>query len=364
MKVLWLFSHPAPYKIDFFNCLAERIDLHVIFERNSEGDRPKEFYYEKAKNFKMEILPSLKLGISNSYYPGIIKKIKQIPFDIIVINGYATLTEMKVIRYLNRHKIPYIIAINGGIPKKEEPSLKKKIKTHYLSKAKMYLCPDVHSEDYLIYYGAKEESIRLYPYSTIYEKDILPVALSEEEKAELRIKAGLSKDKLFVSATSLSERKNVMTLIKLFGKARGDYRLIILGSGSLEKECRDYIKDHHLNNIEIYPFSSHKEVLNYFKMASYSVLWTKEDIYGHVINESLSQGTPVISSLNSNAAKHLIRTGETGFLLSLDDEDGFLVACNAPYTERMGNLAIEKAKENTIEKMVDVHMAHFEEFLK
>lgn len=364
MKVLWLFSHPAPYKIDFFNCLGKEVDLHVIFERNSEGDRPPEFYYEKAETFKMEILPSWKIGNSNSYYPKIIKKIKDIPFDLIVINGYATFTEMKVLRYLNRHKIPYIIAINGGIPKKQEPALKKLIKTHYLSKARMYLCPDVHSKDYLIYYGANQENIRRYPYSTVFEKDILLGALSEEDKADLRQKAGLSKDKLFVSATSLSERKNVMSLIKLFEKARSDYRLIILGSGELEKECRGYIKEHHLNNIQIYPFSSHKDVLNYFKMASYSILWTKEDIYGHVINESLSQGTPVISSSNSNAAKHLIRTGETGFLLSLKDEDGFLVALNTPYTEYMGNMALAKAKENTIEKMVEAHLKCFEEFLK
>lgn len=364
MKVLWLFSHPAPYKIDFFNSLGQKIDLHVIFERNQEGDRPKEFYYEKAKNFKMEILPSIKLGDSSSYYGPILKKIKSIPFDIIVINGYATFTEMKVIRYLNRHKIPYIIAINGGIPKRNEPFLKKKLKTHYLSKAKMYFCPDVHSKDYLLYYGAKEKDIRLYPYSTVFEKDIPEEALTAEEKSYLRVKSGLSKDKLFVSATSLSERKNVIELIRLFEKAPKEYRLIILGSGSLEKECREYISKHHLHNVEIYPFSSHKDVLGYFRMADYSLLWTKEDIYGHVVNESLSQGTPVISSINSNAAKNLIENGDDGYLLSLSDEAGFLEALNKEYTPEIGEKCLRKARENTIEQMVDVHIKHLEEFLK
>lgn len=364
MKVLWIFSHPAPYKIAFFNVLGEKTDLTVLFERNAEGDRPPEFYYGKAKNFKMEILHSLKLGVYNSFYPSIIRRIKKETFDIIVINGYATFTEMKLIRYLDRHKIPYVIAINGGIAKTKESSFKKKTKTRYLSRAKMYLCPDENSRDYLIHYGAEKEKIRFYPYSTIHESDIVDKALDEEEKAKLRLSSGLKENKLFVTAASLSRRKNILELICLFGKAPKEYRLIIMGTGELEKECREYISLHQLDNIEIYPFLSHDDVLRYFAMASFTILWSKEDIYGHVVNESLSQGTPVISSPHSNAAKHLIKDGENGYLLSLEDEKSFLETLDKPYTFKMGEHCIEVARENTIEKMAEVHLEHFKEFLE
>jgi hypothetical protein len=50
------FQSSRPYKIDFFNELRRKSRPDRIFERTSEGDRNKEFYYEKAKNFKEIIL--------------------------------------------------------------------------------------------------------------------------------------------------------------------------------------------------------------------------------------------------------------------------------------------------------------------
>ena len=53
MKVLIVFNHPAPYKINFFNELSKHIDLDVIFERVKERDRSKLFYSEKKCDFNV-----------------------------------------------------------------------------------------------------------------------------------------------------------------------------------------------------------------------------------------------------------------------------------------------------------------------
>ena len=47
MKLLIVFNHPAPYKIDFFNELAKFHDVHVLFEKKSNKDRNKLFYKGK-----------------------------------------------------------------------------------------------------------------------------------------------------------------------------------------------------------------------------------------------------------------------------------------------------------------------------
>jgi hypothetical protein len=52
MKVLWLFNHPAPYKIDFFNELGKNVELTAIFERTAEGDRPRRSITRKPKTSK------------------------------------------------------------------------------------------------------------------------------------------------------------------------------------------------------------------------------------------------------------------------------------------------------------------------
>ena len=44
MRVLIIFNHPAPYKVNAFNELAKYVDLTVIFERTKAKDRPDSFY--------------------------------------------------------------------------------------------------------------------------------------------------------------------------------------------------------------------------------------------------------------------------------------------------------------------------------
>jgi len=128
MQVLWIFNHPAPYKIDFFNELGKLCDLTVIFERPSEGDRNPSFYCEKSQNFKEVILHSVKIGQHNNFTLKVKSIIKHSKADIIVMNGYSTFSEMIGVSYLHHHKRPYVFAINGGIAKPSESSFKKHIK--------------------------------------------------------------------------------------------------------------------------------------------------------------------------------------------------------------------------------------------
>ena len=51
MRILFVFNHPAPYKINLLNAIAKEHDLDVIFERTSNSNRPKDFYYKNEYNF-------------------------------------------------------------------------------------------------------------------------------------------------------------------------------------------------------------------------------------------------------------------------------------------------------------------------
>jgi glycosyltransferase involved in cell wall biosynthesis len=364
MKVLWLFNHPAPYKIDFFNTLGQKVELTAIFERTSEGDRKKEFYYEKAKTFKEIILSSIKFGDYNNYCPSILSALKKNKADLVIINGWSTLTEMKALRYLKRHHIPYIFAINGGIARENEAKWKKKLKEKYLPGATLYLSPDAHSSDYLTYYGVDPSKIRLYPYSTVFASEMASKPLNVEEKRAARLKEGIPGEELYLSVGSFIPRKNDMELLRYWTMMDPKKTLLLIGNGPEEKCYRDYIATNHLTNVMIKPFEPHKEILRYFAMADASVFLTKEDIYGHVVNECLSQGTPVIASLNANSARKLIQNGVNGYLVSLDKEEEIRQALQSPLAPSMGEKAIETAKGNTIEAMAEAHMRIFEEALK
>ena len=61
-KVLIVFNHPAPYKVRLFNELSKHFDLHVIFERGSNSDRNKGFYFEEKYNFATHKVSGIKVG--------------------------------------------------------------------------------------------------------------------------------------------------------------------------------------------------------------------------------------------------------------------------------------------------------------
>lgn len=363
MKILWLFNHPAPYKIDFFNELGKKCELTAVFERRKEGDRPDAFYYGEAKNFKMVILNSIHFGPYNNFTSKAKSIIKKEQFDIIVMNGWSSFTEMSVLKYLKKNNIPYIFAINGGIEKRGEASWKRKAKIKYLDGAKLYLSPDQNSAKYLKYYGVDPKRIRLYPYSTVYENELPSKPLNKEEREASKKELGLREGKLYMAVGSFSERKNDSLLLKLWKDVSKDKVLMLVGTGPEEKAYRKMIAEEGLDNVEIRPFTTHTTLLQWFRAADASILLTKEDIYGHVINESLSQGTPVISSRYSNAAMKLIKDGVNGRLVNIEDEDEVLSALKMDIDESFRAEALKVAKENTIEKQSDFHMAVFEEFL-
>ena len=360
MKVFWLFNHPAPYKVNFFNILGKSCELNVLFERDSEAGRNAVFYSQEPLSFHAKIAKSLKLGGINNYTKEPIAYLKDNSYDVIVLNGWRTLTERKAIAYAKKHGIPYLFYINGGIAKTKENPLIKRMKTKYISGANLYFAPDERSADYLVHYGADESKIRQYPYSSIFENELVESPLSQEIKRELRIEKGLEGERVFLSSGQFIARKNYPMLIKAWTKAKKSDHLYIIGEGPLKPQYEKLIDQLGLANVHLMDFQKHDDLLVLFRLGDGFVFPSKEDIYGHVINEALSQGLPVIAWNNVNAASHLIRNGENGFVLNDDDPETLMSALDKIDDPKFAEGALEIARANTIEKSAVFHLSEFE----
>ena len=350
-KVLIVFNHPAPYKVRLFNELSKTFDLHVIFERGSNSDRNKGFYFEEKYNFTTHKVSGIKVGHEGFISSGVKKHIKENKYDLIIMNGYSHLAEMSAIKWMKRHKVPYVLYINGGTIKKE-CSLKRKIKTRYISGASSYLSPDEESNKYLIHYGAYSEKIFNYPYSTIYENEIVS---EKPNKDELRKELGISFDKVFVSSGQLIARKNYISLVKEWKNFPENYGFFLIGDGKQRAEIENLIKTENLNNVILTGFLPRQQMFKYFQAADVFLFPSKEDIYGHVINEALSQGIPVISTNKVNSAVKLIND-KNGILLDSLTGKEFKDAVETVLKNDAYKACIETAKENTIEKMAEEHV--------
>ena len=350
MRVLIIFNHPAPYKVKVFNELAKHVDLTVLFERTKERNRPDAFYSNNEYNFDSIFLKDGYVRDDGSISSKVRDYIKKHhgEYDIIIMNGYSHLAEIKAIRYMSKHNIKFALQINGGLIKKES-KLKKAYKTSLINKASYYLSPSRYADEYLVYYGANRNKILPYIYTNYSESEVLKEPI--KSKDELRDRFNLPKGKrIFVNACQFIERKNNIQLISLF-KNRDDV-LLLVGEGPEKDKYLSYIKENNMNNVIVLPFMEKSELFDLLKACDVYITLSKEDIFGHTTLEAFSNGLPVISSNKVVSSVEYVKDGYNGYLVSLEN-DALIAQRMDEITKSMSIHALESARNNTFEKNVE-----------
>ncbi len=360
MRILFVFNHPAPYKVELLRRIAQHLDITVIFERHSNSDRNRDFYVNNKLDFPHIFIKGLPLGKENCFSTAIKNHIKNNHYDLIVMNGYSTFAELIAINYLIKKGIPYALYINGGVIRNDF-SFKYRLKKKLISNAFRYYSPSSKADGYLLHYGARKEDIRYYPYATISEKEIVTMPLSPSEREQKLKEYNVpTQCPIFISIGQFISRKNMSKLLEIF-KLRPDYHLILVGGGPQKKQYENFIKQNDIHNVTILPFLKRKDLFPLLRACDAMILLSKEDIYGHVINEAFSQGLGVIASDRIVAARTLIKDGENGYIVSLNDDQYILKTMDLIINNSFFNSAIETASKNTYEISASIHVALWKE---
>ena len=149
--------------------------------------------------------------------------------------------------------------------------------------------------------------------------------------------------------------------MKEWKKYPENYGLFLIGDGKQRKEIENLIKTENIKNVVLTGFLPRQEMFKYFQASDAFLFPSKEDIYGHVINEALSQGIPVVSTNKVNSAVKLIKDSKNGFLLESLTGSELENAIKKVLEMDSYKECIETAKENTIEKMAERHVEMIKE---
>jgi len=363
-RVLFLFSHPAPYKVNLFNGLASFLDLTVVFERQLGSYSRQQYLPNDQMKFKYFFLKGLKIGQENHLSWGLVHHLKKHPYDVIVINGYSSLTEILTILYLQKHRIPYYIYVNGGVIR-EAKGFKFRFKKRLIAHAAGFFSPTPLVDDYLINYGAKPSLIHHYPYSTMFANELVNAPLSKDEKQALRKTIGLPLDgQICLSIGQFIPRKNFASLIRAWRHVAPSIHLIIVGDGPQRAYYQRLIKRLKLNHVILKPFQPKNLLLSMLRASDGFILLSKEDIYGHVVNEALSQGVPVLTSDQVISGKVLIQPNQTGVIMPLHQLDRLPDYLGQLLRNMNPEKCLEVARQYTIETMVKTHHDLFDQLGK
>tara|TARA_R110002096_G_scaffold409385_5_gene608744 strand:+ start:1245 stop:2390 length:1146 start_codon:yes stop_codon:yes gene_type:complete len=119
----------------------------------------------------------------------------------------------------------------------------------------------------------------------------------------------------------LCARKNIDTLIDALGSLDlKEWRLKIIGSGEDEESLQGLCESLNINHkVEFFGALKYSDVIDHVAMADFLVLPSLFDGWGAVVNEALSQGTPVLCS-DDCGAKDLIVRGWSGDIFAAESK--------------------------------------------
>lgn len=359
LNVLYLCNIPSPYMVDYLNELGKLCELTAVFERDNSIERGKHWNDFRFVNFKGIILNGIKIGADQSFSPQIIRHFRNLNYDYIVVSNPLTFTGMIAIIFFKMFNIDFIIESEGSFPKNGK-GIKELIKKYFISSASYYFSTTKIANDYLKMYGANENRIFKYPYTSLNQNEILAKPLNINEKNLIRKKLKLPSGKIVVAVGRFIPLKNFHILIEMWDHFNPDVSLFLIGEGSEKKRFEELIKRNINKNVYIVDFLKKDKLLEFLKACDLFVHPTTSDVWGLVINEAMACGLPVITTNMCIAGTELVndtngRLVEVNNVLEIEKAIQSLIYDNE-YLLECAISSIEKIQKYSIEEMAKVHI--------
>lgn len=359
MRILFLTNLPSPYMVDFFNELGKRCELTVIFERTSSSERSGRWDEFHFINFQGIILRGIPTSVDSALSMGIFKHLNK-GYDHIIISSPMTPTSILAMEYMRYKGLAFIIESEGSFPKNGK-GLKEKLKTHIIKGACAYFSSTERADEYFLTYGADKEKIYHYPFTSLFENEIIDKPLKQNEKAHFRRALGLSGERIAVAVGRLIPIKCYKDLLMAWLEMPPNWQLYILGEGQERNNLQRIIDKNHLCNVRLLGYKEKKELLLYYKAADLFVHPTSTDVWGLVINEAMACGLPIITTNMCIAGDALVKNNENGYIIPVGDISALAkyirtILADNELINKMSANSLKKIREYTFENMVEVHM--------
>lgn len=356
-RVLFLTNFASPYRVHFFDELGKYLDVTVLYSDRVEDIRHRnaQWFEQGQGGFRPVQLTKLCAVGEENLCLDVIPWLKK-KFDYIIIGGYSSPTAILAMVWLRLHRIPFYMEVDGGLIR-QEGKLKYFVKKTLVGLADRWLSTGTYTTKYLTHYGAKEERIAHYPFSSLYEKDILKEPVSRQEKRQLREALGVGEENMVLAIGQFIHRKGFDVLMEAAAELDRNTGVYIVG-GEATEEYRQLREKLGAENVHFLGFQKKDVLAQYYKAADLFVLPTREDIWGLVINEALAYGLPTITTDRCVAGLELIRDGVNGYVVPVENAvalaDKIRRVLEAD-REQMGAAALEAVRPYTLENMAKVH---------
>ena len=330
---------PSPYQRDSLYSLSQhpKVELQVNYLEAACSDSP---WPEKPIQSYERILPGFDLswGLSRFHFNWHFPKIKDA--DVVVFNGYMSLTAQLVLRW-QAQQIPCIfwgetmVASSSGLKGKIQPFLAQPLEQ----------CRGIAG----IGSQAVEDYQKRFPNKPIFN---IPYYcnLSEFQK-DIPQRPRTPPTILFCG--QMIARKGIDLLLQAFNTLlqQGlNAHLLLVGREAELPQMLQNLPETIQEKIEYAGFQAPENLPYFFRQADLFVLPSRYDGWGVVVNQAVGAGLPIICSDAVGAARDLVEPEQNGLIFPAGDVDALTEALanflQNPQAIERASIASQKKAEN------------------
>jgi len=361
-KILFITNKCPPYRLPVFNELSKKLNIKFVFTHENKIIKELRANYTLLKGIGFK-----KFKI----HPGIIKIIKkEKPTKVVLLppDPLHLIDNLILYQYCKRNKTPYAIPV-GRWEYKNVP-LKQKLTEPFYK-------PILKNAEKLIVYGSKSEEWainRKIPKSKIVKAYNINPEIYKNFKEKKKKLLELKNKKVVLYAGRLIKRKGIDYLIKAFSKVKDKEAVLVLvgggdfyklGAKSEEAKLKKLVRSLGIEKKVIFTGEVPSEKTSqYYQSADLFVLPSITldvgEAWGHVVEEAMSFGLPVITTDAVGAAYDLVKEGKNGFVVKENNiselkEAIKKIVSNKRLREKMGkeSLKIIKQKKFSFDEIIN-----------
>ncbi len=360
-KLLIVGEFPAPYRVEVFAGIARKWNSKIYLEIEQDAQRTREWLSRAAVD--CEILSTKK---GKKRFLNDMKSIKD--FDAVIIYNNSLKYSILLELICKIRNIPFFLNCDGCNDIEESNPLKKALKCFLMRGATGYFAGGQSAVKYFEYYGADSNRIYLHNFTSLHQEDINKKLLTDTEKSRIKERIGMTGNFNVVTVGRHIECKGFDIVLKAAEKIGESVEFYIIG-GEPSVENKRYKETHNLSNVHFVDFLGKDELREYYNAADLFVLMTRGDTWGLVINEAMANGLPVITTKRCVAGVELIKDGENGYIIDVDDIEALvskvlMLRDNKDLCRQMSLANINKMQTNTIDQIAKEHIQVLENFFK
>jgi glycosyltransferase involved in cell wall biosynthesis len=325
MKVLIILAHPTQFDVPVFRLGKDFIE--VIYTEPEQLERVYDPELQRKVNwignclegYSYEVLPR------NNKFFWLAKKIKNGRYDMIITNGYFSLSLIMSIFlgriYCKRNslRLDTVLFNNEGKLKKVTKFLTYSVLKIFIN---YYFVVGKLSKDFLISQRIDLNKIYLFGYisnDSFFKEELL---FHKRNTIRLKKKYGVPDDKFIVVCVSKHNlREAPIDTILAFSKIdRENIHLLLVGDGPMHNEIKELAAKCNLKKVTFAGYVNYASLPEIYAISSLFVHDSHDEPWGVSVQEALSCGIPVVASNRVGSAYDLIIQGVNGYIFNAGDQ--------------------------------------------